>query len=140
MPRLPPAMGRRASLHLLWIVPLGFALKRYSGPGAWWVRDYAAAVCYELFWILAFFGLIRSRRAVVAVPAGVFAVTCVLELLQASKAAMWRPIRSHFLGQALFGTTFDPWDFPVYLGSCVLGWLYLRSLTRHAPRGDHGDP
>ena len=137
MPRLAPAVGWRASLQSLWIVPLGFALKRYSGPGAWWVRDYAAAVCYELFWILALFGLFRSRRAVTAVPAGVFAVTCALELLQASRAAAWRPIRSTFLGQALLGTTFDPWDFPVYLGSCVVGWLYLRRLTR---REDHGNP
>lgn len=158
-----PAVRWQAWRHLPWIVPLGFALKLYGGPGAWWINDYAAAVAYELFWILACFGLLRSRRAVVGVPVGVFAVTAALELLQLSRAAAWRPIRASFLGQALFGTTFDPWDFPVYLGSCVLGWLYLRRLAgsevvtfsaseaksqrqaREAPRasrrhGRHGNP
>ena len=128
MANLAPARRRRAWRHLLWIVPLGFALKLYPGPGAWWVNDYLAAVFYELLWIFFFFGLLPSRRAVVGVPVGVFVATSLLEVLQLSKAAPLAAVRSHFLGRALIGTTFDPWDFPVYLASCVLGWVLLRRL------------
>lgn len=121
----------RAWIHLLWIAPAGFALKSYAGPGAWWVRDYAAAVFYELFWMLAFFGLfIASRRAVLAVPAGVFVITSLLEVLQLAKSPPLQVARSFYLGRALLGTTFDPWDFAVYFWSCVLGWIWLRSLAR----------
>ena len=117
-------------IHLAWMVPLGFFLKAYSGPGEWWVNDYLAAVIYELFWIFAFFGLFYSRRAVVTVPMGVFVATSALEILQLSKAGWLRAARSHFLGRALLGTTFDPWDFPVYLVSCVLGCFVLSRKRR----------
>ncbi len=130
MTDLDPALRHRAWLHLLWILPLGVVLKIYPGPGAWWVNDYSAAVFYELFWIVFVYGCLCSRRAVTAVPVGVFVATSILEVLQLSKAGVLRTIRSHFLGRALIGTTFDPWDFPVYLGSCVVGWFFLRRLTR----------
>lgn len=131
MPTKPsdPALRFRAWIHLLWLVPLGFALKAYPGPGAWWVNDYSAAVLYELFWIFAFFGLFCSRRAAFAVPLSVFVATSLLEVLQLSKAGLLQAARSHFLGRTLLGTTFDPWDFPVYLGSCALGWIWLRRLV-----------
>ena len=130
MPASDPSLRWRAWIHLFWLVPLGFALKAYSGPGGWWVRDYSAAVLYEWFWIFAFFGLFCSRRSVVGVPLGVFIATSLLEVLQLSKAGLLQAARSHFAGRALLGTTFDPWDFPVYLGSCWLGWFWLRRLAR----------
>jgi hypothetical protein len=121
-------LRRRIWIHLLWMVPAAFGLKLYSGPGAWWVNDSLATVIYELFWIFFFFPFFCSRRAVVLVPATVLLVTSALEVLQLSRAGILQAIRSTFLGRSLIGTTFDAWDFPVYVVSCLLGWWWLRRL------------
>ncbi len=125
--------------HLLWIVPLGLGLKLYRGPGAWWVNDYAAAVLYELCWIILVFGLFASQRLVFRIPLGVFVATSILECLQLSRAGPLELVRASFLGRALIGTTFDPWDFPVYLASCLLGWWWLRRMWRRAQEPSGGE-
>jgi hypothetical protein len=122
----------RALVSLLIVVPVGFLSKLYAGPGAHWVNDSLGGLFYELFWCLVlsvvFPGLPAGRIAM-----GVLAATCALEFLQ-----LWHPwflelLRSHFLGEAILGTTFDWLDFPYYFAGSGLGWLWLR-LMHHDGR------
>ena len=122
---------RQIVLSLLFIVPLGFLFKIYSGPGRWWFNDYGAGIIYEIFWILAVFLFLPHKRAVDKIPICVFVGTGILEILQ-----LWHPgtleyIRSSFLGRALVGTTFVWWDFPHYAVGCLIGWIWMRQILKH---------
>ncbi len=95
------------------LIPLGFATKWYQGPGEAWVQAYAGAVCYVLFWIFLLKALVRSLP-IVGLAAGVFVLTSLLEVLQLSRHPWLEWVRSFFLGRALIGDGFDPWDFLAY--------------------------
>ena len=109
---IQPTVARKSiALNLLWVTPLGFLCKLYSGPAHGWFNDYAAGLLYEVFWTLVVFFLIPSKRAVRIIPAAVFGVTAFLEVLQLWHPPILQKIRSTFLGSALIGTTFVGWDF-----------------------------
>ena len=115
---------------LLLVTPVGFGFKLYNGPAQWWFNNYGAGLLYEIFWILVIFFIFPSKKLILKIPAWVFIITCVLEILQ-----LWNPftlqvIRSYFIGRALIGTTFAWWDFAHYAIGCILGWLWLRWLIK----------
>jgi len=120
------------ALSLLIVTPLGFAFKHYSGPGNGWFNNYGAGVLYEIFWILIAFLVFPTKKAATRIPRWVFAVTCALEFLQRWHPVFLEQVRSHFLGSALIGTTFVWWDFPHYILGCLIGWAWLRWMTRRA--------
>jgi hypothetical protein len=114
------------------VVPLGFALKFYSGPGHEWVNNSVAGVTYEIFWCLAAFVVWPRPAAITRIATGVLVVTCGLEVLQ-----LWHPpwlesIRSTFAGRALLGTTFAWSDFAYYVIGCAIGWRWLHGIARCA--------
>lgn len=124
---LSPKILLRLVAALAVLVPLGFATKLYRGPGDIWVHAYAGALCYEVFWIFLLKAMFR-RAPVVPLAVGVFLVTGALEWLQLSRHPVLEWIRSFFLGRALIGDGFDPWDFLYYgIGSAGAVGLY-RSL------------
>jgi hypothetical protein len=110
------------------VVPLGFTVKYYSGPGREWFNLYGAAVLYELFWCLAIFLIIPSRKAIPFIAASVLFITCVLELLQLFHHSLLAAVRSSLVGVWLIGNSFDWYDFPHYVAGCAIGWLVLRQL------------
>jgi len=119
----------RVLLSLLFVVPLGFGVKFYRGPGAWWFDDYAGGILYEVFWCLAAV-LIRPKASGFRIACWVFSVTCFLEFSQ-----MWHPsfleaVRSTFLGRALIGTSFTWQDFPYYVIGCTVGWVWIGLLRK----------
>jgi hypothetical protein len=114
----------RLLLLILLIVPLGLGTLVYRGPGADWTEGYGGAICYEVFWVLAWKGILPYLR-VRDVAAGVFVATCALELLQLSRHPWFEWIRSFYLGRVFFGAVFDPLDFLYYaLGSAAAVVLY----------------
>jgi hypothetical protein len=115
-------------LSLCIVTPTGFLFKSYSGPAAWWFNDYGAGVFYEVFWCLVVFFLLPNKKYTTHIAAGVFAVTCVLEILQLWQLSLLQQLRVTFLGAALLGTTFVWWDFPHYLLGSLIGWLWMRAL------------
>ena len=115
---------------LLLVTPVGFGLKLNNGTAQWWFNNYGAGLLYEIFWILVIFFIFPSKKLILKIPAWVFIITCVLEIMQ-----LWNPfildaVRSSFIGRALIGTTFAWWDFAHYAIGCILGWLWLRWLIK----------
>ncbi len=122
------AIRKRVIFSLLFVTPLGFLFKFYSGPAHWWFNNYGAGLLYEVFWILVVFFFFPNKKTVNTIPVWVLAITCVLEVLQ-----LWHPwflekIRSFFLGKALIGTTFTWWDFPHYVIGRLIGWVWIKKI------------
>jgi hypothetical protein len=117
-------------LSLLIVTPLGFLSKFYSGPLHEWCNDFGGDILYEIFWCLFVFLLIPSRKTLTRIPVWVFGITCVIEFLQLWKSPFWEAIRATFIGRTLLGTTFVWWDFPHYAVGCLIGWLWLRQISR----------
>ena len=128
------------------VTPSGFLFKWYNGPGRWWFNDYGAGVLYEIFWCLVLLllspgsqtqnsalGGQPTSKSTIRIAVGVFAVTCVLEVLQLWHPAFLEKIRATFLGSALIGTTFVWWDFPHYALGSFIGWLWMRTIIKHRP-------
>jgi len=82
-----------------------------------------------LFWILVVV-FIRPQTSPRVAASLVFAVTCLLEVLQLLSTPILAAVRSTFLGHALVGSTFSWWDFPDYLLGAVLGVAVAVRATR----------
>lgn len=93
--------------------------------------DAAGGILYAvLLYMLLAFAAPRARGAAVAAAAVV--LCSAIELFQltpwpAQWAGQWPPLR------LVFGTTFNPWDFPAYAGGAAAAGLADR-LLRHSPR------
>ncbi len=130
----------RVLVVLLIVIPLGFALKYYRGPGHWWVNNWGpASVAYEVCFMLLAFLAVPRRSAITPIAIGVCTLTCLLEFLQLWQPPWLQAIRSTLLGAALLGTSFAWWDLPAYVIGCVLGWFLLHGLLsagkEHTARG-----
>jgi hypothetical protein len=77
---------KKVLLALLFVTPLGFIFKFYSGPAAWWFSDFGAGSLYEVFWILVVFFFFTREELADRIAIWVFLVTCLLEFLQ-----LWHP-------------------------------------------------
>ena len=128
------------ALSLLWVTPLGFLFKRYSGPAHRWFNDYGAGLLYEVFWILVVFFLIPRKSVVRTIPVWVFVVTSFLEVVQLWHPPILQKIRSNFWGSTLIGTTFVWWDFFYYALGCGLGWLLIKKIADLAGEPEHPHP
>ncbi len=125
--------SRRAALISLFIlIPSGFGMKFYSGPGGLWFNNYAAGVLYEIFWCIFFF-LISPRTKPVKIAVCVLVITSLLEILQLWHPPFLQAIRTTFAGAALLGTTFVWWDFPYYVLGVFLAWLWMRKFAPPEP-------
>lgn len=110
------------------LIPLGFGTKLYQGPGAEWVHAYAGALCYEIFWVFVL-RLLLSRAPILPLAAAVFLVTSTLEFTQLSRDPRLESVRSFYLGRALIGDGFDPWDFAYYAAGCTLAVVLYRCVV-----------
>jgi len=118
------------------VVPVGFLFKGYSGPLHKWFNDYGAGLVYEVFWCLVVFFFIPDRKYIATIAVSVFAVTSVLEVLQLWQVWFLQQVRSSFLGRVILGTTFVWWDFPHYILGSLLGWFWMRAISKGAESAD----
>ena len=123
-------MKGKIAILLLIIIPLGLFSKAYGGIGQTWVNDYSGDILYEIFWCLCFFWFFPSKKAVVAIPIGVFLVTSVIEVSQLFFHRVPIFLRETIIWKLLLGSTFVWWDFPHYALGCFLGWLLLDRIYR----------
>jgi hypothetical protein len=123
---------------------IGVGTKLYHGRFEAWIHNYAGGVIYEVFWIVLF-GAIFHRIKAWRTALFVFLVTCGLETLQLYHPPLLETIRSTFIGRALIGNGFDPWDFLYYVIGSLIGlaaWGLMRSLwnaDRPRPPGQLDD-
>ena len=75
-------------------------------------------------------GFFRSKKATVIIPLWVFIVTCAIEVAQLWFFLVPTPIRSSLIWRLLLGSSFAWWDFPHYALGSILGWLWLRLISR----------
>jgi hypothetical protein len=121
---------QRIMRSLLVVTPLGFSPKLYAGPGRPWVNNSAVGVPYVVFWCLVFFFVRPRKRYAAPIASVVFAATCIVEALQLWHPLLLEPIRATFLGRTLLGTTFGWQDLFHYMLGAVLGWLWMRWISR----------
>jgi len=124
---------RRTLAFLLIVVPIGFALKFWAGPGQWWINNWGASFAYEAFFMGLALLVLDSPRRIPAIAIGVCAGTVALEFLQLWKPPWLEAVRSTFVGRAVLGNAFSWSDVPAYPLGCLLGWLVLARLAA-APR------
>jgi hypothetical protein len=115
---------------LILVTLLGFFFKFYRGFAQGWLNNSGAAIWYEVFWCLFFYGFIPTKKAVITIPIWVFGVTCFLEVLQLWHPPLLELARSTLVGRLLLGTTFAWWDFLYYAIGCLIGWVWLRQIHR----------
>ena len=129
-------------ISLVVITAAGLLSKHYRGPGNEWVNHYLGDVLYEIFWCLLIFWLVPRKKTIPIVALLVFILTCILEILQLSRATFLEEIRSNSMGRLLIGTTFSWWDFPHYFLGSFVGWLWLEQiykLVRIKAKGESTD-
>ena len=120
---------RRTVVLLMFLVPTGFALKFYAGPGRWWVNNWGASFAYEVFFMSLALLVIDARSRIGAIAIGVCVGTVALEFLQLWKHPWLEAVRSTFVGQAFLGNAFSWRDLPAYPLGCLLGWILLNRLA-----------
>ena len=120
-----------ASLSI--IVPLGFIIKFYPGPGRSWLNDAFGGVPYDIFWILLI-AYLRPKASPLKIAIGVCLITCGLEFLQLWQTPLLEAIRVTSLGRLVLGHSFSWLDFPYYFVGSALGWVWVRSLQHPNPK------
>lgn len=113
---------RRLLIALALLVPLGLLTKASSLA---LVRGHLGGVFYVIFWTYAVL-LARPSWRPARVAIAVLVVTCAIEVFQLSR---WpEGVRATFLGGALLGSEFDPWDFPCYAVGAAIAVAGTRAL------------
>ena len=123
---------------ILFLVPVGFLSKIYSGPGQLWVNHSLGGVLYEIFWCLVVSGFRPALKAK-KIALGVFCVTCMLEFMQLWHPAFLESFRRLFIGRTLLGTTFTWTDFPYYFLGSLAGAFLIEQLKKSAALSENTD-
>jgi len=119
-----------ALITIIFVVPLGFYSKLYTGIGHEWVNNKFGGVLYEIFWCLVFFILLPKSKPM-GIALWVFIITCLLEFVQLLSNNLLEIIRSNFIGQTLIGNSFSWTDFPYYIAGSIVGYLILRFMNKY---------
>jgi len=114
---------------ILYIIPLGFYTKFYSGPAENWVNDSFGGLLYEIFWCLVIASIFVKAKPI-KIALWVFVFTCMLEFLQLWHPAFLEFVRSNFIGRTILGNSFNWMDFPYYLAGSLAGYLILISIRK----------
>lgn len=112
---------------MLFLVPLGFATKFYSGPGRDWIVNYAGDILYPMFWFFLVL-FIQPKSSPVKLACAVFIFSTAIEFTQLLTFPILVQIRSTFIGRTLIGTGFVPIDVLYYFIGSALAFGSYRLL------------
>lgn len=112
---------------IVYIIPLGFYTKFYSGPSQAWVNNSLGGLFYEIFWCLLV-ALIFTKAKAIKVAMWVFVITCSLEFLQLWHPAFLEVLRNNFIGRTILGNSFNWMDFPYYFVGSLTGYFILKGI------------
>jgi Protein of unknown function (DUF2809) len=113
-------------INILAVILLGYII-RFSHVFVESFHHIAGCVFYAILWVLvgAFLYPRANRRSIVI---WVFLGTCSIEFLKLYQPPWFQAIRGTLPGRLILGTTFDWYNFPIYLFGCYLGWLWIKFL------------
>jgi Protein of unknown function (DUF2809) len=113
-------------INILAVILLGYII-RFSHIFVESFHHVAGCIFYEILWILvgAFFCTKANRKSIAL---WVFLGTCGIEFLKLYQPPWLQAIRATLPGRLILATTFDWYNFPVYLISSYLGWLWIKFL------------
>lgn len=125
------------------LTAIGLGTKHYRGPLESWVRHHLGDVLVVVF-LIGMARWIWPRRSARVLSGGVLAVAFAIEFLQLWQPPFLQAIRSTVLGQIIFGSYFDWWDFLHYglgagLGYGGLCWLDRPIVVAPDARPDYSD-
>ena len=122
------------------LTAIGLGTKHYRGPLESWVRHHLGDVLVVVF-LIGVARWIWPRRSARVLSGGVLAVAFAIECLQLWQPPFLQAIRATVLGQIIFGSYFDGWDFLHYGVGAWLGYGGLYWLDRPAavPPAPHPD-
>ena len=112
---------------IVFLIPLGAFTKYYDGVAELWIKYHFGDIIYEVFWCLLG-AFLFPKTAIKKIIIIVFSITSVLEFLQLWQPAFLTTIRNTFIGHALLGSNFDPWDFAYYALGCFIAYKWLTKI------------
>lgn len=102
---------------------------RFHGPGPEGLNDLLGSVAYEWFWIALCWGCFPGRSPF-RISLAVLLATCGLEFLQLWQPTFLQALRATIPGRLVLGNTFSWTDFPPYIIGSVLGYVWVRFLSK----------
>lgn len=105
------------------LIPIGLLTKAYSGIGSEFVTNYLGGVVYVVFFIMLA-SSVFPKASPLKISLIVLCITCLLELSQLIHTPTLELFRKNFVFRALFGSTFNPFDFIWYSVGALCG-LFL---------------
>ncbi|MCX6327203.1 MAG: DUF2809 domain-containing protein [Bacteroidia bacterium] len=109
------------------LIAIGLLTKVYSGIGNEFVTNYLGGVIYVLFFIVLA-SLVFPKASPIKISLIVLCITCLLEFTQLIHIPTLELFRKNFIFRALFGSTFNPYDFIGYFVGALSG-LFLVILV-----------
>jgi Protein of unknown function (DUF2809) len=119
-------------INIAAVILLGYIV-RFSHVFVESFHHIAGCVFYAVMWVLvAAFLYPRTNRRPIAI--WVFLGTCGIEFLKLCQPPWLQAIRATLPGRLILGTTFDWYNFPIYLFGCYLGWLWIKFLDSQSQK------
>lgn len=109
---------------LIILIPIGLLTKVYSGIGNEFVTNYLGGIIYVVFFIVLV-SLGFPKASPIRLSLIVLCITCILEFTQLIHTPALELFRKNFIFRALFGSTFNPFDFIWYFVGALFGFLLV---------------
>ncbi|HUX57547.1 MAG TPA: DUF2809 domain-containing protein [Bacteroidales bacterium] len=115
------------------LIPIGLLTKVYSGSGSEFVTNYLGGVIYVIFFIvLASLGFPKAEPIKISLI--VLCITCIIEFSQLIHTPTLELFRKNYFFRALFGSTFNPFDFIWYLVGALSGLFLVGFVIKFPAR------
>ena len=111
------------------LIPIGILTKVYSGIGSEFVTNYLGGVIYVVFFIVLA-SLVFPKASSRKVSLIVLYVTCLLEFSQLIHTPTLDQFRRNFVFRAIFGSTFNPFDFIWYFIGAISGFFLVLFVNK----------
>jgi len=118
-------------LIILFLIPVGFFSKKYTGGGATFINTQLGGFIYVVWWIFLF-SILFPKHSILKISGIVFLITSILEFTQLMGNDLLITIRKYYIGRLLIGTTFNPIDFIWYFFGAIFAFVMLKRINKLA--------
>jgi glycopeptide antibiotics resistance protein len=122
-----PAITKLSLVIIL--IPIGILTKVYAGIGSEFITNYLGGVIYVVFFIVLT-SLVFPKASSRKISLIILCVTCMLEFSQLIHNPTLDQLRKNFVFRALFGSTFNPFDFIWYFVGAITGFFLVLFINK----------